>query len=419
MKMDLQNIRSLMTYAGSPHEGLRAIHVAGTNGKGSTCSTIASVLISAGYKVGLYTSPHIVSFTERIKIDGKQISEQDVVTLTEFFQPEIVKLRATFFEATTAMMFKYFADNGVDLAVIETGLGGRLDSTNIVDPLVSVITGIGLDHTEILGNTLEQIAFEKAGIVKAHRPAVVNVESGSLREVFKKVCSKNGSQIYFVQDVATFENARIDIDNSIFDAKVFDVEYPELRLGLGGRHQISNAMTALSALHVLSESGINIQAEAIYEGLEKIVKNVGHRGRLEILSREPLIILDVAHNPDGILALIGSLRLSNITERNGVLLFSAMRDKDAKTMLTILRERFEKVILTELRTGRSLNVAELKKLADHVKLDAQVFDNSSEALRVALTQTDNDSFLLITGSHYLVGETIPIMEKRVLNFESL
>ncbi|OYV88036.1 MAG: hypothetical protein B7Z63_01480, partial [Ignavibacteriae bacterium 37-53-5] len=173
IKMDLDNIRALMDFGGNVQSRLKVVHVAGTNGKGSTCAAIASVLMSEGYKVGLYTSPHIVSFTERFKINGRQISGEEISALTEFFRDEIVRLRATFFEATTAIMFKYFADNGVDFAVIETGLGGRLDATNIVDPMVSVITGIGLDHTDILGDTVEKIAFEKAGIIKNHRPAVV------------------------------------------------------------------------------------------------------------------------------------------------------------------------------------------------------------------------------------------------------
>ncbi len=408
-----------MKYAGEPHTNLRVVHVAGTNGKGSTCSAIASVLTSAGFNVGLYTSPHMVSFTERIKIGGKQIPEKDVVALTGFFQPAIMDLKATFFEATTAMMFKYFADEGVDFAVIETGLGGRLDSTNIVDPLISVITGIGLDHTEILGRSINEIAGEKAGIIKSGRPAVANVESGSLREVFNKVSADRGSDMYFVQDVAKFDNLRADADNSVFDATVFGTTYPDLKVGLGGRHQIGNALTALTTLHLMAESGIEVPTDAVYEGMEKIGKNTGHRGRFDILSRDPLIILDVAHNPDAMRALIDGCPLLSDTEREGVLLFAAMRDKDAATMLTILHERIAKVILTQLQTGRSLNVAELKKLSEHVKLNSQVFDNSSEALRFALTQINNDRFLLITGSHYLAGEILPILEKRVLTFESL
>ena len=417
MKMDLENIRSLMEYSGNPHLGLKAVHVAGTNGKGSTCAAIASVLTSMGYRTGLYTSPHIVSLNERIKIDGRQISEAEVADLTEFFKPKNIDIRATYFESLTAIMFKYFLDKQVDYAILETGLGGRLDATNIIDPIVSVVTGIGLDHTEILGNTVEQIAFEKAGIIKRGRPAVVNVNQESVRNVFKRSASDNASSIYFVEDVCRCLVTGSDVASSSFDGEVFGIGYPNLKFGLGGRHQIKNAATALAALHLMGNSGIRVEKEAIYEGFEGIRKNTGIRGRLEVISQDPLVILDVGHNPDGIQAVFESL--SEFEGKAGVLLFAAMRDKDAKTMLNILRERFTTIILTQLQVGRSLNVAELNKLADDIKLKAPVFDNSTDALRVALNQASGDSFLLISGSHYLAGETLPLMEKTVLDFESL
>jgi dihydrofolate synthase / folylpolyglutamate synthase len=418
MKMDLDNITGLMEFAGRPDSRLKVIHVAGTNGKGSTCAALASVLMSAGYKVGLYTSPHMVSFTERIKINGRQISGDEVARLTDYFRDEIVRLRATFFEATTAIMFKYFSDNAVDYAVVETGLGGRLDSTNIVDPMMSVITGIGMDHTDILGDTLEKIAFEKAGIMKPGRPAVVNVFSTSLKFVFESAASRTGTKLFFVDEAASVENARVGIDSSWFDAVVFGGRFKDLSVDLGGNHQVTNALTALCALHVLEGLGVRIGRDAVYEGLSRIRANTGHHGRLEVLSRNPLIIIDVAHNPDGVRALLDAL--SPLASKKGPsLLFAAMKDKDAVSMLGILRERFSNVILTQLQTGRSLGVAELKKISLAVKLDTQVFENSTEALRAAINQTDNDSFLLITGSHYLAGEVLPVMEKSVIGHESL
>lgn len=418
MKMDLDNIGALMSFAGNLHERLNVIHVAGTNGKGSTCAAIASVLMSQGYRVGLYTSPHIVNFTERFRINGKQISEEDVSTLTEYFREEIVRLRATFFEATTAIMFKYFADSHVDFAVVETGLGGRLDATNIVNPLVSVVTGIGLDHMQVLGDTVEKIAYEKAGILKSGRPAVVNVHDSSVRKVFADVAEVRGARLIFVEDATSVKERTIGFESVMFDAEVFGRALEGVRLDVGGRHQVANARTALTAMSVLEEGGVRISRQAIYDGLANIRQNTGHRGRLEVLSRNPLIILDVAHNPDGVRALLDSL--APLAKRGrGTLLFAAMRDKDAASMLGCLRERFTHVILTQLLTDRSLGVAELKKLSDGIKLGAQVFDNSTEALRAALSQTDNDSFLLITGSHYLAGEILPVMEKSVMNLESL
>ena len=434
MKMDLQNIKALMKFAGNPHERLKTIHVAGTNGKGSTCAMIASVLSSMGYKVGLYTSPHIVSFTERIKISGEPILEEEVIRLTELFEPEITRLRATFFEATTAMMFKHFENNKVDFAVIETGLGGRLDATNIVDPLISIITGISYDHTEILGDTLEKIAFEKAGIIKPNRPAVVNIKLESLKKVFRKAGNAQGADVFFVDENSSYSNVMIDIDSSVFDANIFGptgtqslINYPRLQVGLVGEHQIQNSLTALVVLHVLSNTArvedtpaLQIDRRAIYRGYERIEENTGHRGRLEIMSREPLIVLDVAHNSDGIHAVMESLSALDgyLRTRVGVLLFGAMRDKDVKSMLDSLRERFGIVILTSLQNKRSLTLEELKNLSDNIKLNAKVFGNSIDALRAALTQTNDKSFLLITGSHYLAGEVVPHVAK-LLSVDSM
>ena len=417
IKMDLDNIQALMDFAGNVQRRLKVVHVAGTNGKGSTCAAIASVLMSEGYRVGLYTSPHIVSFTERFKIDGRQISGEEVSALTEFFRDEIVRLRATFFEATTAIMFKYFADSGVDFAVIETGLGGRLDATNIVDPMVSVVTGIGLDHTDILGDTVEKIAFEKAGILKNHRPAVVNVRTASLKEIFGRVAAERSAPLYFVDQVAASIEKAVGVESCSFDAGIFGTQYDSLEVDLGGSHQISNALTALTALHVMQGQGVVISKRAIYSGLSRIRPNTGHRGRLDVLARNPLIILDVAHNPEGVRAVLKSL-LPVSKGKKGTLLFASMRDKDAAAMLNSLRESFARVILTQLQTGRSLGVAELNKLSNDIKLHTQVFDNSIEALRAAVSQTNNDSFLLITGSHYLAGEVLPVMEKSVTNLEN-
>ncbi len=416
IKMDLTNILGLMEFAGDPHRRLKVVHVAGTNGKGSTCAMLASVLMSNGHKVGLYTSPHILSFTERFKINGVQITEERAASLSDYFREEAIGLRATFFETTTAMMFKYFADEGVDVAVIETGLGGRLDATNIVDPFVSVITGIGLDHTDILGNTLEKIASEKAGIIKPGRPAVVNVSGPSLRKVFSDAAASRNSQLSFVEDIAFAENVHAGIEGCDFDATVFGQKLDSLKVGMGGKHQVSNALTALAALHVMESGGVRVSKEAVYAGLSGVKKNTGHRGRLDVVSKVPLIILDVAHNPHGIEALLESLKVIP-GSRKGVLLFAAMKDKDASSMLNRLRERFPRVILTQLQTGRSLGIADLKYLSDSVKLQSQIFDDSSEAFRAALSQTDNDSFLLVTGSHYLAGEVLPLIQKSTTNFE--
>lgn len=418
IKMDLDNIVALMKYAGDVHRQLNVVHVAGTNGKGSTCAMISSVLAAQGYSVGLYTSPHIVSFTERIKVNGVPIPSGDLVRLTDFFHNEIVRLRATFFEATTAIMLKYFSEMKVDYAVVETGLGGRLDATNVVDPLVSVITGISYDHMDVLGDTLEKIAFEKAGIIKRDKPAVVNVTQESLMKVFSEVASGRGAKLLFVKDITKLTRSQVGVEGSVFDAKVFGKEYESLKVDLGGKHQITNALTALSAIHLLTESGVNIAREAVYTGLAAIRTNTGHRGRLEVLSHHPLVILDVAHNPDGIRASIDSLE-PLLADRRGTVLFAVMKDKDAVPMLNSLRDKFTHIILTQLKIGRSMGANDLKKLSNGIKLKTQTFDNSTDALRAALSQTDNDSFLLVTGSHYLAGEVLPVLDKSVIKLESL
>ncbi len=418
IKMNLENIGALMKLSGDVHRRLKVIHVAGTNGKGSTCAMIASVLTAQGHKVGLYTSPHIVSFTERIKINGVPISSVDLVRLTDFFRDEIIRLRATFFEATTAIMFRYFAEKDVDYAVVETGLGGRLDATNIVDPLISVITGIGFDHMDVLGDTLDKIAFEKAGIIKRGRPAVVNASSEVLRNVFSEVAAQKGADLFFTGDVTNLSQAEVGVEASVFKASVFGKEYDGMKIDLGGNHQISNALTALTAIQLLNRGGATIRQEAVRRGLASVRSNTGHRGRLEVLSHDPLIILDVAHNPDGIRASIESLE-PLLGARRGVVLFAVMRDKDAITMLNSLRDKFTRVILTQLEISRSMGANDLKKLCKDIKLQSQVFDNSTDALRAALSQTDNDSFLLVTGSHYLAGEVLPVLDKSVIKLESL
>jgi dihydrofolate synthase/folylpolyglutamate synthase len=409
MKMDLENIRALMAFCGNPHLNLKAVHVAGTNGKGSTCAMLSSVMQSAGMKVGLYTSPHIVSLTERIKINGKGISNIELASLVNYFKEKILEIRATFFEALTAIAFKYFADQRVDIAVIETGLGGRLDATNIIEPLISVITSIGLDHTEILGETLEKIALEKAGIIKPEVPVVVNVNEESLKEIFRKIAQEKGSTIYFVDDVSDLKYSSVTLNEIVLDACIFNREYTNVRVGLGGEFQILNTLTTLVTLQVMPRPGIYITWDAIYSGLRRVRENVNHNGRLQVVSDDPLILLDVGHNPDAMVILSSSVK-SLASEREGVLLFGAMRDKDVKTMLKIIAPGFTHVALTQLKTARSLTLDELKLISDDIKLTAEIFSNSSEALSEAIRKVEKNGFLLVTGSHYLAGEIMPQLQ---------
>ncbi|MGC8653357.1 MAG: bifunctional folylpolyglutamate synthase/dihydrofolate synthase [Candidatus Kryptoniota bacterium] len=409
IKMGLDNIRALMAFSENPHMRLKSIHIAGTNGKGSTCAMLSSVLQSASMKVGLYTSPHIVSLTERIKVNGKEISRSELVSLVDYFKEKILELRATFFEAITAIAFKYFADQEVDIAVIETGLGGRLDATNVVQPLVSVITSIGLDHTEILGNTLEKIAFEKAGIIKQGVPVVVNAKGKNVKDVFSKVAQEKASPIYFVDEVSSLRRSSAKLNEIILDVSIFAHEYANVHVGLGGQFQVSNAITVLVTIGVLLRLGIDIPREAVYSGLHDVRKNVNHKGRLEVISENPLILLDVGHNPDAMSILLPSLE-PIIAGRKGVLLFGAMSDKDVKTMLKTLAPVFEYVVLTQISTERSLTSHELKLISESIKLNAEIFSDSSKALSEAIRKIKKNGFLLITGSHYLAGEIMPLLQ---------
>lgn len=409
MKMDLNNIRALMDFSGNPHDKIKTVHIAGTNGKGSTCAMLSSIFQSAGLRVGLYTSPHIVSLTERIKINGQEISYHDLVKLVDYFREKILELRATFFEALTAIAFKYFVNQNVDIAVIETGLGGRLDATNVVKPLVSVITSIGLDHTEILGETIEKIAFEKGGIIKEGVPSVVNANSESVKDVFRRIARERSSFLYFVGDVSNLERSRFMLNGIEFDASVLGHEYKNVKVGLGGEFQIQNALTALVAVEVLLLGGLNISRQAIYSGLQNVFENVNHNGRLQLILNEPMVLLDVGHNPDAMALLVSSLK-SLASEREGVLLFGAMRDKDVRTMLRTIAPPFKHVVLTQLKTERSLKLNELKLISDSIKLTAEIFSNSFEALSEAISKVKKDGFLLVTGSHYLAGEIMPLLQ---------
>lgn len=364
IKPGLERITELCSGLGDPHLRLNTIHVAGTNGKGSTCSILASILTEAGYTVGLYTSPHVRRFNERIRINGVAISDEDVARLAVPLMEQAKAIGGTFFEVTTAMAFQYFAERRVDVAVIETGLGGRLDATNICTPIVSIITAIDYDHMEYLGTTIAQIAGEKAGIIKPGVPAVIGPNSSEVCDVFERRAEATASELIFTEDVVSVDvdafYADLTMSVSVIrgDARQYYVSE------LTGQHQAANIGTAIAALEVLERS-FAIDDEDIRRGLRSIRRNSGIMARTQILPGQPTTIIDVSHNAAGLHALVRTLMDSRIAGPLHVV-FGAMADKDVEAMLTELLPLNATLHLCAPHIARSMPVHDLVAVAKHV-----------------------------------------------------
>lgn len=407
-KPGLDNTYRLMVHLGNPHERLRAVHIAGTNGKGSTSHLIAATLQAQGYKVGLFTSPHLVDFRERIRISGEMISEDKVVEFVKHNRAFLDEVHPSFFETTMALAFWYFAELQVDIAVIEVGLGGRLDSTNILTPLLSVITNIGIDHTEFLGTTLAQIANEKAGIIKSHIPCVIGETHPETQEVFlnrARECDILGDglettecRIWFADQCGYMRRRRMK-------------EAPTCQLK--GYYQEKNQQTAFVALQVLyNYCDITISPEAIADGFAQVCTLTGLRGRWEILSESPLTICDTGHNSHGIRYVVEQLKTENGKREteNGKLhiVFGMVADKDIDVVLSMLPEEAV-YYFTQPNTSRALPAAELqaKWHALHPMHKYNMyFDSICNAIAAAKEQAIAEDIIFIGGSNYVVGEAL-------------
>ena len=411
MKLGLHGIRTLLATLGNPHRNFPSIHVAGTNGKGSTSSMLAAVFTAAGYRTGLYTSPHLVSFTERIRIDGKPIPRKDVARLTNLIKRQVKRQKATYFEAVTAIAFKYFSDSKVDIAIVETGLGGRLDATNVLRPLVSIITNVSLEHTAILGNTLESIAYEKAGIIKRAIPCVTGiVESKPLAVVRRRARAMEAPLINArTVDIRVIKST---LDGFVVNAKGRLASYHRLRVSLAGNYQIRNLRAVLCALEVIClGGGYSIELRHIREGLGNVESLSGLRGRLNVLHRRPLIIGDVAHNPDSTRRLVQALEELKI--RNVFLVFGVVQDKDYSRMVRFLKPVTQSAILTKARTERSRATADLS--AEFARQRIHVSDvtrSVARALDRAIGMRKQGLPILIAGSHYVLGEAFTYLRSR-------
>jgi dihydrofolate synthase/folylpolyglutamate synthase len=416
IKLGLKNINHLLYLLGEPHKKLKIIHVAGTNGKGSTCSLISSILQSDGHKVGLYTSPHLVDFTERIKINHKSIDRKKVSELLEKIKPYIKKVantpsygHPTFFEVITSMAFLYFFEEKIDFLVLEVGLGGRLDATNVCEPLISIITHIDYDHMDKLGNGLEEIAREKGGIIK---PEGIVISANQYEEAYneiKKIADEKNSLIYSTGKEISYKIVKSDIKGVIFDLKGIYHNFKNLHTPLLGRHQADNATTAITAIEALKIRGVNISEKAIRAGLEK----VKWTGRLEIIQNNPTLILDGAHNPSGIRIVWQALK-EIFTYHRLILVLAIFAEKDYKKMIQILAPNADLIITTKTMSPRAAPPQVIAKEAAQYIAQNKIIvtENISQAINCALSNSKKDDLICITGSLYTVGEAKRYFRKK-------
>ncbi len=402
--LDLSRVEQLLDMVGNPHRNYPSVHIAGTKGKGSTSAMVESVLRAAGYRTGLYTSPHLHTFRERIRVGRDLISREDVVSLVEEFRPLIARVPGvTTFEAITAIAFTYFARQNIDFLVAEVGLGGRLDATNVLLPEVAVITSLSLDHTQLLGTTLPQIAAEKAGIIKTGVPVVTAPQRPEALQVIEETARLRQAPLVEVGRDWVWELGPFDLSGQSFTARRVgdgrDDLAGEYRIPLLGRHQLENAATALAALQVLRERGFRVTPAAAREGLATVV----WPGRMEILSTDPLVIVDGAHNPYSTEVLRETLR-EWFPERHWVLIFGASTDKDIPGMLRALLPITDHLIVTRSDHPRSASPVELADIAASVGGGAEIAVNIRRAFQRALTVRKPDTGVLVTGSLFLVAE---------------
>ncbi len=400
-KKDLGNTIALCDHLGQPQRQFKSIHVAGTNGKGSTSHAICSVLMEAGYKVGLYTSPHLKSFTERVKINGKEIPEQEVIDFVAENQSFLNALKPSFFEMTVGMAFWYFAKQNIDIAVVEVGMGGRLDSTNIIQPEVSVITNIGYDHMEFLGDTLEKIAREKAGIIKKHVPVVIGHRQQETTAVYEEIAGMNQAPLLFAEESfqvtdkgETSENKRhffIQSEKGNF----------EIKLDLMGNYQQKNLPAILKTIAVLQELNFKITEKQVFTGLENVISNTGLKGRWQVLDREPWIICDTGHNKDGIKEIID--QISQYTYNQLYMIIGMVRDKEITEILRIFpKDAF--YIFCQASIPRAMPAQDLLEKAGEFDLEGILVKDVNEAISWAKEKSKKDDFIFIGGSTFVVAE---------------
>ena len=402
MKMDLANTYAICSFLGDPQNKFKTIHIAGTNGKGSVSHLLSSILQEAGYKTGLYTSPHLEDFRERIRINGEMIPEKEVIDFTEKINPLIEEIEPSFFEVTVGMAFDYFAKENVDIAVIETGLGGRLDSTNVIYPELSIITNISYDHVQILGNTLEKIASEKAGIIKNETAVIIGKTQLETKTVFQeKAVAMDAHLIYADQQWSTKileqNPSKLTIEiTSLINQSQYIYTCP-----LAGSYQQENIQTIRTAVDQLNLKGWALDEIAIKNGITNVIDNTSLHGRWETISTSPLIILDVAHNTDGMQKMIE--QLNRFKFENVYLVIGMSSDKDVNEVLALL-PKHANYAFTKANLPRAMDPGELKKMAENYGLKGDVYLNVNEALSTFKERAKEGDIVLVCGSIFVVGE---------------
>ena len=403
-KTDLHNTIELCNSLDNPQQKFKCIHIAGTNGKGSTSHMLAAILQEAGYKTGLYTSPHLKDFRERIKINGKMISREFVVDFVEQTKAVSEQIQPSFFELTVAMAFEYFAKEKVDIAVIETGLGGRLDSTNIITPILSIITNIGYDHMDILGNTLEKIATEKAGIIKPAVPAIIGEYLPQTKDIFINKAKQENAPVYFAQD--EFDVSSINYTPQFLNCEVTNNEQhltKSFQLDLNGLYQTKNICTVLCAAGILKEQGFTINKEDEKLALMQVKQTTGLYGRWDVISNNPTIILDVAHNEDGIKQLL--LQLSVVQRSPSAVHFITgfVKDKDINKVLAILPKNAH-YYFSNAHIDRAMPHTEVLEKAKQFGLNGESYSDVNTAIQAAIQKAAADDIIIVCGSIFLVAE---------------
>lgn len=405
IKFGLENSRLLLDLLGAPHRKFRSVHIAGTNGKGSTARFLDAMLQSAGHRVGLYTSPHLVSFTERIRINSAPIPERRVVELAERLKQHAraagggAGMSPTFFEVTTAMAFAYFAEEGVDVAVVEAGMGGRLDATNLLAPALSVITNVELEHQEYLGSTIGEIAGEKAGIIKPRTPVVTGAVQPDAVTVIAERARENEAPLYRLN--LDFGPDRVRrAAGQVFDYRGLRTVLADIRIGMAGRHQVDNACLALAAAEGLQDAGVVLPEDAVRRGMEQ----ARWEGRLERVAERPDIILDGAHNPAAARCLAVELRGVRASYGRIVLVVGILSDKDARGILSELLPLADRVVFTRPSYARASDPGALAGMSGSGDLDGDVTGNVEEGIARARELAGPGDLIIVTGSLYVVGE---------------
>ncbi len=401
-KNDLTNIRILCGLLDSPEKKIKSVHIAGTNGKGSTSHMLAAILQRSGYKTGLYTSPHLYDFRERIRVNGQMVPESFVTTFTGRLIPAIESIQPSFFEITVAMAFDWFVEQDVDIAVIEVGLGGRLDSTNIILPELSVITNISYDHMDLLGNSLQKIAYEKAGIIKPAIPVVIGEEQAEVKDVFIQVASQNQAPI-------SFASAKRSVYDWKFNGHLLELELTnkhsnekeKYSLDLPGIYQTKNIVTVSETVSLLNQRGFNIPESAVHAGLQNVKKLTGLHGRWDILHDNPLLVLDVGHNEEGMKEIAKQIELTSHEELH--LVIGMVNDKVIENILRHLPPGAN-YYFTKAHIPRALDETELAARAERIGIKGKTFPDVRQALQAAVDRSHDKDLILVCGSVFLAGE---------------